>query len=138
MTMSKIEWKKSNIDYDELNKLTVQKLVRIENGKNSKLANGEFPDILKNNGLKTGYKHYKNKTGLFSMTKEEKLNAQINGGKSAGKLASERGTVIKAGKISAKSKNHINNKKLKCPYCKLEGAYPTMKRWHMDRCKFKK
>jgi hypothetical protein len=88
-------------------------------------------------GTIMGYKHLKNKTGLFSMSKSKKKEVVTNGGKSAGKLAVKNGTVSKAGKISAKSPNHVNNKILKCPHCKMEGAYPTMKRWHMDNCKHK-
>lgn len=122
---------------DEIKEETNQQ-IRIRNGKNSKLANGVFPTIMRNNGLNTGYQHYQNGTGLFAMNDKKKKQSVINGGKAAGKLAVENGTVSKAGKISAKSKNHVNNKTLKCPHCKMKAAYPTMMRWHMDNCRFKK
>lgn len=30
---------------------------------------------------------------------------------------------------------HLNKTKIICPFCKLEGQLPTMKRWHFNRCK---
>jgi hypothetical protein len=39
MTMNNIEWKKSKIDYDALNKLNTQQLTRIENGKRTIVIN---------------------------------------------------------------------------------------------------
>jgi hypothetical protein len=84
-----------------------------------------------------GNTHYKNLTGIFSMSKEKTKQTKINGGKAAGKLAVERGTVSKAGKASIESPNHVNNKRLTCPHCNKDGGYSAMKRHHMDRCKFK-
>lgn len=134
---NKIEWKKSKIDYDKLNKLSVAQLNRIEQGIYAK-ETGQLLEAAIKGGKTMGNKHYKNKTGLFSMNDVLKKKAVIKGGKAAGKIAVKNGTVIKAAMISAKSPNHVNNKRLTCPHCGKEGGYTAMKRHHMDRCKFKK
>ena len=30
---------------------------------------------------------------------------------------------------------NLNKIKVVCPMCNKEGPYPSMKRWHFDRCK---
>jgi hypothetical protein len=132
-----IEWKKSDIDYDKLNQLNHADLVRIENGKNA-VYSGQLKSITTKGGKKMGTTHYINGTGLFGMDEKKKKQSCINGGKAAGKLSVESGNVIKAGKISVNSPNHVNNKRLTCPHCNKEGGYTIMKRWHMDNCKNKK
>lgn len=137
MKMNKnIEWKKSNIDYDKLNNITHAELVRIENGKNA-VYSGQLKEAAISGGNTMGNTHYKNKTGLFGMSEEQKKQTAIAGGKISGKLAVERGTVSKAGKASIESPNHVNYKILICPHCGKEGKFTIMKRWHMDRCKYK-
>ena len=89
-------------------------------------------------GIAAGNILFENKRGLFGMSKTKKRKAQTNGGKSAGKLAVEKGTVFIAAKASIKSPNNINKKTFKCPHCKKEGAYRIMMRWHGDNCKLKK
>jgi hypothetical protein len=138
MKMNKnIQWKKSNIDYDKLNKLDTEQLNRIQNGLNAKLS-GQLREAAIEGGKVMGNYHLQNGTGLFGMSNKKKKQSQINGGKVAGKLAVERGTVSKAGKISVSSPNHVNNKTSTCPHCKKEGGFTIMKRWHMDNCKYKK
>ena len=128
-----------------MNKKQIDKILEEANKVSSSKSDKQLEQFIRIRGLGSkfggnamGSIHYTNGTGLFAMSKTKKKQVVINGGKAAGKLAVERGTVIKAGKISAKSPNHVNNKKLKCPHCKMEGAYPTMKRWHIDKCKLKK
>ncbi len=138
MPKKKIEWGNIPMKGEEYaNNLTIEKITRVENGKNAILS-GQLNNVRKNAGIKTGNNHYKNGTGLFAMSDSKKKKVVVNGGKAAGKLAVENGTVSKAGKISAKSPNHVNNKILKCPHCKMQGAYPAMKRWHGENCKHKK
>jgi hypothetical protein len=68
--------------------------------------------------------------------------ANSEGGKISGtyrgNLAVERGTVIKAGKVSAKSLKHPNNVKVKCVHCGKENNVGNNNRWHGDNCKHKK
>ena len=132
-----IEWKKSEIDYNKLGSLTHADLVRIENGKNA-VASGQFKEVVVKGGISMGKSHYENKTGLFGMDDEKKQQSHIKGGKSAGKIAAENGTVVKAGKAAAKLSTHPNNVKVKCEHCDLESTLPLYKRWHGDKCKHKK
>jgi hypothetical protein len=46
-------------------------------------------EIIKETASISGRKSYKNKTGLFSLTKEEKMKASSKGGKKAGKYMSQ-------------------------------------------------
>ncbi len=89
-------------------------------------------------GIVQGYKLYKEKRGIFGMSEQKRKKVKINGGKVAGKMAVENGTVFIAAKASIKSPNNINKKTFKCPHCKKEGAYRIMMRWHGDNCKLKK
>lgn len=137
MKMNKnIQWKNSSIDYSELNKVSHAQLVRIENGKLAK-ESGQLAKAASNGGKVTGNSHYKNKTGLFGMSNKKKKQTVVNGGKAAGKIAVEKGTVIKAGKVSAKSKKHPNNVKVKCEHCGFKTTLPLYRRWHGDNCKHK-
>lgn len=131
-----IEWKKSSIDYNKLNKLSHADIVRLENGKNAVLS-GQHKKAAIEGGKVIGKRHLKNGTGLFGMDDKKKKQTVINGGKAAGKLAVERGTVVKAGKASAKSKKHPNNVKVKCEHCGFKTTLPLYKRWHGDNCKQK-
>ena len=115
---------------------SMEQLNRIENGNNAVLS-GQLKSITSKGGKAIGKIHYKNGTGLFGMSDKDKNKSQINGGKVAGKLAVERGTVSKAGKISAKSPKHANNVKIKCEHCGFETSLPLYKRWHGDKCKLK-
>jgi len=80
---------------------------------------------------------YKKRNGLFSMSDKSKKKAQTNGGKVQGKINVETGHVVTAGKISAKSKKHPNNVKVKCEHCGFKTSLPLYKRWHGDNCKHK-
>ena len=136
----KVEW--GNIPIKGLKDLndarySMEQLNRIENGKNAVIS-GQLKSICSNGGKAGGNKTYKNGTGLFGMSEKKKKQTAINGGKAAGKLAVENGTVIKAGKISAKSKKHPNNVKVKCEHCGFKTSLPLYKRWHGDNCKHKK
>jgi hypothetical protein len=130
----KIEW--GNIPMKGDDSITIEQLNRIENGKNA-VTSGQLKSISSKGGKIAGNKNYKNGVGLFGMSSEKKNQTAINGGKIAGKLAVERGTVSKAGKISAKSKKHPNNVKVKCEYCGFKTSLPLYKRWHGDNCKNK-
>jgi hypothetical protein len=117
-------------------KYSMEQLNRIENGKNAVLT-GQQKEAAIEGGKVMGNKHYKNGTGLFGMSDMKKKQTAINGGKIAGKLAVEKGTVSKAGKISAKSKKHPNNIKVTCEHCGFKTSLPLYKRWHGDNCKQK-
>jgi hypothetical protein len=116
--------------------ITIEQLNRIENGKNA-VASGQLKSICVKGGKIGGKVTYKKGNGLFGMTDKDKKKSQINGGKVAGKLAVERGTVIKAGKISAKSPKHPNNTLEKCIHCGYKTTLPLIRRWHNDNCKHK-
>jgi hypothetical protein len=131
----KIEWKNSSIDYDKLN-LTHNELQQITNGLNA-VRSGQLLSIASKGGKVAGKKNYDNGTGLFGMSEEDKRRSQINGGKVAGKLASEVGTVVKAGQVSAKSPKHPNNVMIQCEHCGFETSLPLYKRWHGNNCKKK-
>jgi hypothetical protein len=137
MPKKKIEWGNIPMKGEEYaSKLTIEQLNRIENGKNAVLS-GQHKDAASKGGKTTGKIHYENGTGLFGMSESKKKKVVVNGGKVAGKLAVERGTVSKAGKISAKSKKHPNNVKVKCEHCGFKTSLPLYKRWHGDNCKHK-
>ena len=130
----KEEW--GNIPMKGDDTITIEQLNRIENGRNA-VVSGQLKSISSKGGIATGKKHYKDGTGLFAMSEEKKKQTYINGGKASGKLAVERGTVSKAGKISAKSKKHPNNVKVKCEHCGFKTTLPLYKRWHGANCKHK-
>jgi general stress protein YciG len=116
----KIEWKESSIDYDALNKITDDKLYRIENGKslgNLNKESGHLTEISKKGGKTTGKRNVENghmkKIQVMSLTFEHQSNAGKKGGSTTG------------------------SKKWECPYCPKFGTGPAMTRWHMDNCKFK-
>lgn len=133
------KWKNKSIIGldDDLSKYSIEELNRIDNGNNA-VKNGQLRDAAIKGGIIMGNQHLKNGTGLFGMSEKKKKKAQIDGGKIAGQLAVEKGTVSKAGKISVKSPNHVNNRTQQCSHCKKIGGYTIMKRWHMDNCKYKK
>lgn len=116
------------------NSYSLEQLNRIENGNNA-IKSGQFLDVVKKGGKVVGDNHYKNKTGLFSMDDEAKKQSRSNGGKAVTSKPEWKDISKRAGLASSKSPNHINNKRLVCPYCDKEGAYTIMKRWHMDNCK---
>jgi hypothetical protein len=101
MTMSNIEWKKSKIDYDELNKLDTQRLARIDSINQNRTLESQSKG-----GKIGGKKNYENGTGLFSMSEEELLKARkkgammqsledkSKGGKIGGKLRKDKGKKI--------------------------------------------
>jgi len=135
----KVEW--GNIPIKGLKDLndkrySMEQLNRIENGNNAVIS-GQLKSISSKGGKAGGNKNYKNGTGLFGMSEKKKKQTVINGGKAAGKLAVENGTVIKAGKISAKSKKHPNNTLEKCIHCGYKTTLPLIRRWHNDNCKHK-
>ena len=134
MPKKKIEWGNIPMKGDET--ITIEQLNRIENGKNAVIS-GQHKLAASKGGKSMGNTHYKNGTGLFGMSDEKKKQTAINGGKVSGKLAVERGTVIKAGKVSAKSPKHPNNVKIKCEHCGFETSLPLYKRWHGGNCKHK-
>jgi hypothetical protein len=117
-------------------KYSMEQLNRIEQGENAVLS-GQLKSIQSKGGKIRGILHYKNGTGLFGMSDKKKKQAAINGGKSAGKLAVKKGTVIKAGKVSAKSPKHPNNTLEKCIHCGYKTTLPLIRRWHNDNCKQK-
>jgi hypothetical protein len=131
----KIEW--GNIPMKGDDTITIEQLNRIENGKNAVIS-GQLKSVSSKGGKVVGIKHYKNGTGLFGMSKSEKKKAVIKGGKVQGKINADNGHVSIAGKISAKSKKHPNNVKVKCEHCGFKTSLPLYKRWHGDKCKLKK
>ena len=145
MTMSKIEWKKSKINYDELNKLNTQKLARIDSI-NQNRTTESCSKGGKIGGPIGGAKSRDEKTGFHAMSKEERRLVSSKAGKISGPISGNLPETIKrlksmaksAGLTSVKSPNHVNNKRLTCPHCGKEGGYTAMKRHHMDRCKHKK
>jgi hypothetical protein len=155
MKMNKnIEWKKSNIDYDKLNELTHQQLIRIENGKQTINQNRTTESCSKGGkigGPIGGAKSRDEKLGYHAMSKEERIKVSKKVGDIIGPRSYKEGfgmyglsdeeklAVAKyAAQQSIKSPNHVNNKRLVCPHCNKEGGYTAMKRHHMDRCKHKK
>jgi hypothetical protein len=135
----KVEW--GNIPIKGLKDLndkrySMEQLNRIENGKNAVIS-GQLKSTSSKGGKVAGNKNYKNGVGLFGMSDEKKKQTAINGGKVAGELAVENGTVIKAGKISAKSPKHPNNTLEKCIHCGFKTTLPLIRRWHNDNCKHK-
>jgi hypothetical protein len=125
------------LDENDLGKDSLEQLNRIEQGNYAK-ESGQLGRASKKGGNTTGKQHYENGTGLFGMSKTKKRKAQTNGGKVAGKLAVKKGTVVKAGKVSAKSSKHPNNTLIKCKHCSMVSTLPTISRWHNDNCKLKK
>lgn len=137
MPKKEIKWGNIPMKGEEYaNEFTIEQLNRIENGNNA-VFSGQHKEAASKGGLVMGNKHLENGTGLFGMSKKKTKQTKINGGKAAGKLAVERGTVIKAGKISAKSKKHPNNVKIKCEHCGFKTTLPLYKRWHGENCKHK-
>ncbi len=134
MAKKEIQW--GNIPMKGDDSITIEQLNRIENGKNA-LVSGQLKSAAFNGGKATGKKHYKNGTGLFGMTDVDKKKSQSNGGKVQGKINVETGHVVVAGKISAKSKKHPNNVKVKCEHCGFKTTLPLHRRWHGDNCKHK-
>lgn len=134
MPKKKIEW--GNIPMKGDDTITIEQLNRIENGRNAVIS-GQHKLAATKGGKSMGNIHYKNGTGLFGMSDAQKKARSIKGGKIAGKIAVKSGTVSKAGKISAKSKKHPNNVKVKCEHCTFETSLPLYKRWHGDNCKHK-
>jgi hypothetical protein len=124
------------LDENDLSKDSLEQLNRIEQGIYAK-ESGQLGRASKKGGATTGKQHYENGTGLFGMGEKKKKKVRSNGGKAAGKLAVESGTVIKAGKASAKSPNHPNNRLEKCIHCGLKTTLPLIRRWHNDNCKNK-
>jgi len=148
--MSKIEWKKSTIDYDKLNQLDTQKLARIDSINQNRTLEACSKGG-KIGGKKGGYKARDNKLGFHAMSKEQRIEVSKKVGKIIGPRSFKEGfgmyglsdeeklAVAKyAAQQSIKSPNHVNNKRLTCPHCNKEGGYTAMKRHHMDRCKHKK
>ena len=121
---------------DIAEKLTIEQLNRIENGKNAVIS-GQHREAAISGGKTMGNKHFKNKTGLFGMSSKKTKQAQINGGKVSGNKNVLNGHVSVAGKISAKSKKHPNNIKIKCEHCGFKTSLPLYKRWHGENCKHK-
>lgn len=137
MPKKQIQWGNIPMKGEDIaDKLTIEQLNRIENGKNAVIS-GQHMQAAKNGGKTMGNKHLKNKTGLFGMSKKKTKQAKINGGKVSGMKNVLTGHVSIAGKISAKSKKHPNNIKVKCEHCGFKTSLPLYKRWHGDNCKHK-
>lgn len=49
---------------------------------------------------------------------------------------SQKGKNVTWGNKISESHKHPQ-KKVKCPYCEIEGGNEIMKRWHFERCKYK-
>lgn len=135
--MKNIEWKQSNIDYDKLNEISHQNLIRIENGKNSVIS-GQLKDAAKKGGDKMGQTHFQNKTGLFGRSKNKIKSDLIKAGKATTSLPIWKDISKKGGTNSAKLPTHPNNVKEKCIHCGFETTLPLIRRWHNDNCKHKK
>lgn len=149
-----IEWKKSSIDYNKLNKVSHADLIRIENGKKTISKNRTKESCSKGGkigGPKGGNKSRDEKTGFHAMSKEDRVKLSKEIGNRIGPRSYQEGfgmyglsneeklAVAKyAAQQSIKSPNHVNNKRLTCPHCNKDGGYTIMKRWHMDNCKHKK
>ncbi len=98
---NKIEWKKSKIDYDELNKFDTQRLARID----SINANRTI-ESCSNGGKISGNNRKKTKTGICALSNEErtiygkmgsiaqKIEDKAKGGRIAGKLRKDKGKQI--------------------------------------------
>jgi len=148
--MSKIEWKKSTIDYDKLNELNTQKLARIDSiNQNRTLESCSKGGKI--GGPKAGKIAKEKKLGFHAMSKEERILVSKRVGNIIGPRSFKEGfgmyglsdeeklAVAKyAAQQSINSPNHVNNRRLTCPHCGKEGGYTAMKRHHMDRCKHKK